>query len=123
MSPQDTAAPMTARRLYEQLKTFQESKGYFFNDDMEMTLALLESLLVNKERLGYMACPCRLASGDYEADKDMLCPCTYRGPDVAQYGACFCGLYVSREWLDGAVPRVTVPERRPPEKVLAGLGL
>jgi len=42
---------------------------------------------------------------------------------VAEYGACFCGLYVSRAWLDGSIPRVTVPERRPPEKVLAGLGL
>jgi len=122
MSP-EKGAPMTAQRLYEQLRTFQESKGYFFNDDKDMTLALLDSLLVNKERLGYMACPCRLASGDYEADKDMLCPCTYREPDVAEYGACFCGLYVSRAWLDGSIPRVTVPERRPPEKVLAGLGL
>ena len=114
----------TPQSLYALLRPIQEAKGYYFNVDLEnMTLPLLESLLVNKERYGYMACPCRLASGDYEADKDMLCPCTYRGPDVAQYGACFCGLYVSRAWLDGAIPRVTVPERRPPEKVLAGLGL
>lgn len=124
MCPQTPDAPAEGPRgLYERLRRFQESKGYFFNDDMDMTMALLESLLTNKARLGYMACPCRLASGNYEADKDILCPCAYREPDVAEYGACFCGLYVSREWLDGSRPRVTVPERRPPEKVLAGLGL
>ena len=114
---------MNAEKLYEQLKKFQESKGYFFNKDKEMVMALLESLLVNKERYGYMACPCRLASGDYDKDKDILCPCDYRTKDVEEYGACFCGLYVSQAWNDETIPHETVPERRDPAKVLAGLGL
>ncbi len=114
---------MNAEALYEQLKKFQESKGYFFNKDKDMVLALLESLLFNKDRYGYMACPCRLASGDYEEDKDMLCPCVYREEDVKEFGACFCGLYVSKEWNDETIPHQTVPERRPPEKALAALGL
>lgn len=113
---------MDAKELHAALKKLQEPKGYFFNADEEMTLPLLESLLVNKERFGYMACPCRLASGQYEADKDIICPCVYREPDVAEYGACFCGLYVSRAWNAGEIPHQTVPERRPPEKVLAALG-
>ncbi|MEW5773700.1 MAG: ferredoxin-thioredoxin reductase catalytic domain-containing protein [Thermodesulfobacteriota bacterium] len=111
-----------ARQLYETLRRLQEPKGYFFNADMEMTMPLLESLLTTRERYGYMACPCRLASGDYAADKDIICPCAYREPDVAEYGACFCGLYVSAAWSAGETPRRTVPERRPPEKVLAALG-
>ncbi len=123
MCPETENRAPEVEKLYAQLKRFQESKGYFFNDAMDMTLALLESLLTNKTRLGYMACPCRLASGNYEADKDILGPCAYREPDVADSGACFCGLYGARAWLDGAIPRVAVPERRPPEKVLAGLGL
>jgi len=40
---------------------------------------------------------------------------------VAEFGACYCGLYVSQEWNDGKVPHETVPERRDPEKLLAGL--
>jgi len=113
---------MDAKELYAALRKLQEPKGYFFNADMEMTMPLMESLLVNKGRFGYMACPCRLASGEYEADKDIICPCAYREPDVAEYGACFCGLYVSRAWSAGEIPHETVPERRPPEKVLAALG-
>ncbi|WP_448383205.1 ferredoxin-thioredoxin reductase catalytic domain-containing protein [Desulfosoma sp.] len=109
---------MTAAELYEKLRPLQEAKGYFFNKDLEgMTLPLLESLLVNKERYGYMVCPCRLASGDREKDKDIICPCVYREPDVAQYGSCYCGLYVSREWNEGSIPHVVVPERRPAEKM------
>jgi len=45
-------------------------------------LELLSALLVNKERYGYMVCPCRLASGTREADQDIICPCVYRTPDV-----------------------------------------
>ncbi|WP_147821561.1 ferredoxin-thioredoxin reductase catalytic domain-containing protein [Salidesulfovibrio onnuriiensis] len=110
---------MDAKQLYEQLRKLQEPKGYYFNKDMEnMTMPLMESLLENKKRFGYMACPCRLANGELELDKDILCPCTYREPDVKEYGACYCGLYVSREWNDGEIEHQTVPERRPPEKII-----
>jgi ferredoxin-thioredoxin reductase catalytic subunit len=107
-----------AKQLYESLKKLQEPKGYYFNDDMDMTMPLLESLLTNKERLGYMACPCRLANGEIEADRDIICPCTYREDDVKEFGACFCALYVSKEYNDGTLEKQVVPERRPPEKIL-----
>jgi ferredoxin-thioredoxin reductase catalytic subunit len=113
---------MDAKTLYAALRRIQEPKGYFFNNDLDgMTMPLLENLLVNKERYGHMACPCRLASGDFELDRDIVCPCVYREADVAEYGACFCGLYVSREWNEGGIERPTVPERRPPDKVMAAL--
>jgi ferredoxin-thioredoxin reductase catalytic chain len=105
-------------KLYEMLKKIQEAKGYFFNKDREVVNDLLEALLINKERYGYMCCPCRLASRDKEKDKDIICPCVYRGPDVQEYGSCYCNLYVSKEWNDGDIPHVYVPERRPPEKYL-----
>lgn len=109
---------MTASELYENLRPIQEAKGYYFNQDLEgMTLPLLESLLINKNRYGYMVCPCRLASGDREKDRDIICPCVYRDLDVAEYGSCYCGLYVSQAWNEGKIPHVTVPERRPPEKM------
>ena len=110
---------MDARSLYEQLKKLQEPKGYYFNKDLEgMTLPLMESLIENRDRYGYMACPCRLANGEYEADRDIICPCVYREPDVKEYGACFCGLYVSEAWNNDEIEHVTVPERRPPEKII-----
>lgn len=108
---------MDAKQLHEALKKIQEPKGYYFNADKSMTMPLMESLLANKERYGYMACPCRLANGEFEDDKDIVCPCVYREPDVEEYGACFCGLYVSKAWNDGEMERQVIPERRPPERI------
>jgi len=108
---------MDVTKLYETLKKVQEAKGYYFSNDTEHVMGLLEALLVNKSRYGYMACPCRLASGDREADKDIICPCVYREPDVQEFGSCYCNLYVSKEWNEGTIERKYVPERRPPEKM------
>jgi len=108
---------MDTKQLYEMLKKAQEPKGYYFNTDKVRVFDLLKALIINKDRYGYMACPCRLASGDKENDKDIICPCVYREPDVEEYGSCYCNLYVSTEWNDKKIPRRYVPERRPPEKM------
>ena len=99
--------------LYATLGKIQTAKGYCFNKDREKTFQLLRALLINKDRYGYMSCPCRLAAGDREKDKDIICPCIYRKPDVEEYGSCYCNLYVSREWNEGLVEHQYVPERRP----------
>jgi len=109
---------MDVRRLYENLRKVQEPKGYFFNKNQEAVFELLEALLLNKERYGYMCCPCRLAAGDREKDQDIICPCVYREADVAEYGSCYCNLYVSKEWNENRIPDVYVPERRPAEKIV-----
>jgi len=108
---------MDKHQLHEMLKKVQEPKGYFFSNEKARVLDLMEALLANKERYGYMVCPCRLASGDREADKDIICPCVYREPDVAEFGSCYCNLYVSEAWNAGKIPHEYVPERRPPEKM------
>ena len=112
---------MTPEELRDKLRPLQEKQGYRFNTDETYTLPLLESLLTNKERYGYMACPCRLATGKYDLDRDIICPCVYRAPDVEEYGACFCALYVSEGYNDGSIERVTVPERRSPDKLMEAL--
>ena len=89
---------MNAEQLYEMLKKVQEPKGYYFSDDAERVMDLMNGLLANKDRYGYM-----------------VCPCVYRTEDVAEYGSCYCNLYVSREWNEGKIPREYVPERRPVE--------
>jgi ferredoxin-thioredoxin reductase catalytic subunit len=108
---------MIPDELYEMLKKVQEPKGYFFNKNKEWVLNILKDLLINKDRYGYMSCPCRLASGDREKDRDIMCPCFYREADVKEYGSCYCNLYVSREWNEGKIENQYVPERRPPEKM------
>ncbi len=107
---------MKVDKLYEALKKSQEAKGIYFNKDKDLVFELLESLILNKDRYGYMACPCRLACGDRDNDKDIICPCVYRAPDLEEFGACFCGLYISTALNNNEIESEYVPERRPPEK-------
>ena len=101
-----------ARILYDRLKSEAEAAGYFLNPDVEFVLDLMDGLLVNEERYGYRACPCRLADGGREQDLDIICPCDYRDPDLDEYGACYCALYVSQEILDGKRELQPIPDRR-----------
>jgi ferredoxin-thioredoxin reductase catalytic chain len=98
--------------LYIKLKTEAESGGYHLNPDAPFTRSLVEGLLTNAARYGYQACPCRLASGVRAEDLDLICPCDYRDPDLDDWGACFCGLYVNMPILKGEQKLQPVPERR-----------
>jgi ferredoxin-thioredoxin reductase catalytic chain len=100
--------------LLEKLRSEAEAGGYHLNPDREFARELVRSLLVNGERYGYWACPCRLAAGKKAADLDIICPCDYRDADLNEFGACFCALYVSREILEGKRRAASIPERRPP---------
>jgi ferredoxin-thioredoxin reductase catalytic chain len=108
---------MNTQQLYDMMQKVQEAKGFYFNTDRERVFELLDALLLNKQRYGYMGCPCRLLSGNRDQDRDIICPCEYSAPDIAEYGSCYCNLYVSKEWNEGNIPRDYVPERRPPEKL------
>ncbi len=99
--------------FYERLKEQEESVGYHLNPDVEFTKALLKALIVNENRYGYGSCPCRLASGEKEEDLDIICPCYYRDPDLDEYDACYCGLYVSGNIISGKKELSFIPERRP----------
>jgi ferredoxin-thioredoxin reductase catalytic subunit len=114
MSDQTDVSPEEINRLYEKLRDEAESAGYHLNPDMAMTRELLNGLLVNEKRYGYPSCPCRLASGVKEEDLDIVCPCDYRDPDLDDYNACYCSLYVSQGVAEGKVKIGSIPERRPP---------
>jgi ferredoxin-thioredoxin reductase catalytic subunit len=104
-------------RVYLSLKNEAEDGGDRFNPDVEFTKNLIRGLLKNEQRYGYRACPCRLASGKRADDLDIICPCDYRDPDLDDFGACYCALYVSAAIALGEKQVVPVPERRPPRSL------
>lgn len=101
-------------KLYSRLDRDAKHGGYNLNPDVEFTKGLVRGLIINERRYGYRACPCRLAADDREQDLDIICPCYYRDPDVMEYGACYCALYVSNEICRSEKELGPVPERRPP---------
>ncbi len=107
-----TSLEEVRRRAEADAKTY----GYFLTPQPDLLQGFLEGLKTNEDRYGYPLCPCRLTSGNFEFDRDIICPCDYRDPDVAQYGACYCRLYVNKQVYESQnLPEV--PERRPPEKM------
>jgi ferredoxin-thioredoxin reductase catalytic subunit len=98
--------------FYTRLKTDAGSGGYNLNPDAGFVKGLIKGLLINQERYGYAACPCRLAAGQKADDLDIICPCDYRDPDLDEYGVCYCALYVDREIIKGKKEIRTIPERR-----------
>jgi ferredoxin-thioredoxin reductase catalytic subunit len=97
--------------LYKKLKKEGEKRGYLLNSDEEFTKLLIKSLLINNARYGYLACPCRLASGDRKEDLDIICPCDYRDIDLDEFGCCYCSLYVSEKNFKNKTSS-PIPERR-----------
>jgi ferredoxin-thioredoxin reductase catalytic subunit len=98
---------------FKRLDKQAESSGYHLNPDESFTKDLIKSLLINGERYGYWACPCRLSDGKKEEDLDIICPCDYRDPDLDEFGTCYCSLYVSQDIKDGKKQAEPIPERRP----------
>jgi len=106
--------PEEVERTYRVLRQEAEAGGYFLNPDSGFTRNLIAGLLKNEKRYGYRACPCRLAGGKRDEDRDIICPCDYRDPDIEEFGACYCALYVSPAIAAGTKKVAPVPERRPP---------
>jgi ferredoxin-thioredoxin reductase catalytic subunit len=113
---------ITLEKVRQRAESDAKTYGYYLNPDPDFLKDLLEGLKQNEERYGYPSCPCRLASGKLELDRDIICPCDYRDPDVAEYGTCYCALYVRKDLSEGKTPILPVPERRPLEKQARAYG-
>ena len=98
--------------LYEKIKKDGQSYGYHLNPDAQFCKDLVRGLIINEDRYGYQSCPCRLSVGDIEKDRDIICPCDYRDSDLNDYGACYCGLYVVEDIVNGKKSLTSIPERR-----------
>ena len=83
------AATDEARDYYSKLNEATEAGGYHLNPDTDFAMALVDGLMTNAERYGYPLCPCRLTGGGREADRDIICPCDYRDPDLDEHDTCF----------------------------------
>jgi ferredoxin-thioredoxin reductase catalytic subunit len=114
---------ITLEHVRQRAESDAKTYGYYLNPDSDFLQDLLEGIKRNEERYGYPSCPCRLASGKFEFDRDIICPCDYRDPDVEEYGACYCALYVRKDVFEGKTPVTPVPDRRPLEKQTRAYGI
>jgi ferredoxin-thioredoxin reductase catalytic subunit len=113
---------VTIERVKQRAEADAKMHGYYLTPEPKFLQDLLEGLKTNEERYGYPSCPCRPATGSYEQDRDIICPCDYRDPDIAEFGACYCSLYVNKDTYDAGNP-TPIPERRTAEKMFPELAV
>ena len=104
------------KKTQEDTNTFvtlvSKKQNWKLTRDDELLGFLLEGLTKNFNRYGYFSCPCRVAKADKEKDKDIICPCLYSRPDIAEHGHCYCGLYLSADFFETQKVPNSIPERR-----------
>ena len=103
--------------MLEYCKKVSEKNNWILNKDTDTLRELIDGLVTNKNKYGYQSCPCRLASGNRDLDRDLICPCDYAPLDVKEHGACYCNLYLKPDFYETIEKDfVIVPERRPKTK-------
>ncbi|MFX1570762.1 MAG: ferredoxin-thioredoxin reductase catalytic domain-containing protein [Promethearchaeota archaeon] len=112
----------TKEGMKKYVEQVSEKNNWILNMDSNTFNNLIDGLVDNKRNLGYQSCPCRLASGNRELDRDLICPCNYAFQDIKEYGACYCNLYMREDFYETIKKDyILVPERRPAEKEKAVL--
>jgi ferredoxin-thioredoxin reductase catalytic chain len=106
MTPKDSVATLKFASMVA------AKQGWAVNPDSSFVDLLVDGLTVNWNRYGYYLCPCRDSDGSRAADADLICPCAYSRADIAEYGHCFCSLYLSTEFAGSGKAPQSIPERR-----------
>jgi ferredoxin-thioredoxin reductase catalytic subunit/glutaredoxin len=88
--PKDDADKNELMEYYNTIKLFSEYNGYYLNPDKDYVFNVLNAQLKHQEN-GIKYCPCKLGN--------VPCPCAGVEQEIKTYGHCFCGLYVSKEYI------------------------
>lgn len=106
----------TKEGMIKYVRKVAETNNWIIIKDELMFKDLIDGLVENKVSHGYQSCPCRLASGKRDIDRDLICPCDYAPLDIKDYGACYCNLYLKPDFYEKGIDFIAVPERRPEKK-------
>jgi ferredoxin-thioredoxin reductase catalytic subunit len=82
------------REIEERVHIHAATSGCRLNPDDRIVEALLEGLVRRKAKSGDFYCPCRIVTGNVEADRRNVCPCVTHEAEIAETGKCHCGLFV-----------------------------
>ncbi|MEM5793500.1 MAG: ferredoxin-thioredoxin reductase catalytic domain-containing protein [Candidatus Aenigmatarchaeota archaeon] len=88
---------MKVSELKKLFENFCKGKEFILNPEKGITDRLLKGILENEKRIGLKYCPCRLPSGNFEEDLELICPCNFFVHQTwIKEGRCWCGLFLKR---------------------------
>ena len=102
----------TPEEIARMVDAVAKRQGWVKNPDVKFREQIEQGLGTTWKHYGYHLCPCRDGDGTREEDRDIICPCAYAREDIAEFGHCFCGLYLAPKFvLEKKTPQ-GIPERR-----------
>jgi ferredoxin-thioredoxin reductase catalytic chain len=75
-----------------------KKQNWKLNPDLDITDTVIEGLKTMHNKYGYYHCPCREVDDPEIPDRAVACPCVYAKPDIAEYGHCYCGFFLARDF-------------------------
>ncbi len=82
--------------IYDSLARYAEEKGFKLNPDAEMVGKIITGLKKISEAKGEGYCPCRLVTGNKDADAKIICPCEFHEEEIRENGHCHCYLFFAK---------------------------
>lgn len=82
--------------LLQEIAAYAAANGWVLNPDTAAVHRVIRGLVMLEEKKGARYCPCRLTTGDPEADRAIVCPCKHHAEEIATQGMCHCQLLVSQ---------------------------
>lgn len=70
------------------------------NPDEKVLKSLAEGMTKYLQEGKQCYCPCRVLSGNKEADRKIICPCYLYMGEIELQGRCHCSLYVTPRWIE-----------------------
>jgi len=75
----------------------EQSPEFNLTDKLDEVELLSKGVLENRANKGLKYCPCRIPTGDFHKDLNLICPCNFlRQNAYKETGECWCGLFVKR---------------------------
>lgn len=88
---------MNKEEVIKSWESFCEKNEFKLNPDKEVVELVAEGVLDNEKEKGLKYCPCRLPTGDFDKDLELICPCNFEIQKTwTEKGECWCSLFVKK---------------------------
>lgn len=88
---------MNKQEIINSFEDFCQNNEFELNPNKFHVEACIDGILENEKKYGLKYCPCRIVSGDFNKDIELICPCNFTiQKKYNEQGECWCGLFAKK---------------------------
>jgi len=88
---------MDTNKILKMSQEYAKKAGFKLNKDKARLNFILKGLKKNEDKYGYIYCPCRLVTGNFDKDRGIICPCIFHKDEIKRDGHCLCQLFFGKK--------------------------